>query len=64
MTRKERKQWEKKFKPFYETREKEKRLNKLLKNIVTEGPELSENEIYCRLYYQLLEPERLERTIH
>jgi|TARA_R100000426_G_scaffold86627_1_gene68557 hypothetical protein len=64
MTRKERKQWEKKFKPFYETREKEKRLNKLLKNIVTEGPGLSENEIYCRLYYQLLEPERLERTIH
>ena len=64
MTRKERKKWEKKFKPFYETREKEKRLNKLLKNIVTEGPGLSENEIYCRLYYQLLEPERLERTIH
>jgi hypothetical protein len=64
MTRKQRKQWEKKFKPFYETREKEKRLNKLLKNIVTEGPGLSENEIYCRLYYQLLEPERLERTIH
>ena len=64
MTRKERKQWEKKFKPFYETREKEKRLNKLLKNIITEGPGLSENEIYCRLYYQLLEPERLERTIH
>jgi hypothetical protein len=64
MTKKERKQWEKKFKPFYETREKEKRLNKLLKNIVTEGPGLSENEIYCRLYYALLEPERLERTIH
>jgi|TARA_Y100000992_G_scaffold288813_1_gene242797 hypothetical protein len=64
MTRKQRKQWEKKFKPFYETREKEKRLNKLLKNIVTEGPGLSENEIYCRLYYALLEPERLERTIH
>ena len=64
MPRKERKQWEKKFKPFYETREKEKRLNKLLKNIITEGPGLSENEIYCRLYYQLLEPERLERTIH
>ena len=64
MTRKQRKQLEKKFKPFYETREKEKRLNKLLKNIVTEGPGLSENEIYCRLYYQLLEPERLERTIH
>ena len=54
MTRKERKAWEKKFKPFHETREKERRLNKLLKNIVTEGPGLSENEIYCRLYYQLL----------
>ena len=45
MTRKERKAWEKKFKPFHETREKEKRL--------------SENEIYCRLYYALLEPERV-----
>ena len=64
MTRKERKQWEKKFKPFHETRENERRLNKLLKNIITEGPGLSENEIYCRLYYALLEPERLERTIH
>ena len=30
MTRKERKAWEKKFKPFHETREKERRLNKLL----------------------------------
>ena len=64
MTRKEGKAWEKKFNPFHETREKERRLNKLLKNIITEGPGLNENEIYCRLYYQLLEPERLERTIH
>ena len=64
MTRKERKAWEKKFKPFHETREKEKRLNQLLKEVIKEVPGLSENEIYCRLYYALLEPERLERTIH
>ena len=59
MTRKERKAWEKKFKPFHETREKEKRLNQLLKKVIKEGPGLSENEIYCRLYYALLEPERV-----
>ena len=60
MTRKERKAWEKKFKPFHETREKEKRLNQLLKEVIKEGPGLSENEIYCRLYYALLEPERVD----
>mgnify|MGYP000011523709 FL=1 len=53
MTRKERKAWEKRFKPFYETREKEQILNQHLKLIMNEDKGLSENEIYCRLMYSL-----------
>ena len=36
MTRKQRKDWEKRFKPFYETREKEQILNQHLKLIMNE----------------------------
>ena len=43
MTRKERKAWEKRFKPFYETREKEQILNQHLKLIMNDDKGLSEN---------------------
>ena len=57
------KNWIKQLKPFYETREKERMLNKHLKQIMKDDNGLTQGEIYCRLICSLCSEEGTDEDL-
>jgi|TARA_R110000796_G_C14515160_1_gene430293 hypothetical protein len=63
MNEEQKKNWIKRLKPFYETRNKEQRLNKHLKQIIKDDNGLTQGEIYSRLIYSLCIKEGMDEDL-